>query len=223
LVSLYYNQSATIGPLVASNSTPYAGQTIQLTATVKSSLTNGPDPAGTVQYVEDGTVLGTATIASDVATFTTPALQTGTHIFSAIYQGDSLHSVNHFGKLSISVPVQQSTTTTLTVGPNGLAGIGQAVQMTAAQVSSSAGPVTVGTVNFTDGVVQLGSANLDGTDKASLTLTDLGSGSHSLVASYAENSQFSSSSSPSTTEVIGSNGLHFHKLDAIDNRVAGGE
>ena len=110
LVSLYYNQSATIGALVASNSTPYAGQTIQLTATVKSSLTNGLDPAGTVQYVEDGTVLGTATIASDVATFTTPALQTGTHIFSAIYQGDSLHSVNHFGKLSISVPVQQSTT-----------------------------------------------------------------------------------------------------------------
>jgi hypothetical protein len=75
-----------------------------------------------------------------------------------------------------------------------------------AQVSSSSGPVTTGTVNFTDGVVQLGAESLDGTGKASLTLTNLGSGSHSLVASYTGNSQFAPSSSPGTTEVIGTNG-----------------
>jgi hypothetical protein len=52
LASIYYNQSATIGSLTASNSSPYVGQTIQLTATVKSSLTNGPDPTGTVQSLK---------------------------------------------------------------------------------------------------------------------------------------------------------------------------
>ena len=57
-----------------------------LTANVTAS---GTAPTGTVDFTDNGTSLGTATITSGVATLTVPSLAAGSHPITATYGGDT--------------------------------------------------------------------------------------------------------------------------------------
>jgi hypothetical protein len=64
------------------------GEPVTFTATVDSS--EGPPPDGeTVSFLQGKTVLGTGTLSSGSASFTTSALKAGTHSVTADYAGDS--------------------------------------------------------------------------------------------------------------------------------------
>jgi streptogramin lyase len=91
-----------------------------------------------------------------------------------------------------------STTTTLTVSPNP-AVVGQTATLTAT-VSSAAG-TPAGTVTFFDGGTALGSATLNASGQASLTIA-LGAGGHSLTASFGATSAFAASNSAAVTEAV---------------------
>ena len=65
--------------------------------------------------------------------------------------------------------------------------------------------IPTGTVQFFDGATSLGTASVDGTGKATITLvgsTSLGAGSNSLTAQYSGDSQFSAVTSSTVTHVV---------------------
>jgi hypothetical protein len=62
--------------------------------------------------------------------------------------------------------------------------------------------VPTGTVNFNDGSTTLGTGTLDGTGTASFTTSTLGAGTHSVVAAYLGDTNFSPANSPGLSQTI---------------------
>src|SRR5262249_32832721 len=79
---------------------------------------------------------------------------------------------------------------------------GQAVVLHAVIKAASGTAIPSGSVAFSDGATVLGSANLDATGAASLTVTSFAIGSHTLTASYAGNTNFQSSTSAAVLQVV---------------------
>jgi hypothetical protein len=93
-------QASTSTAINANSASITPGQNVTLTAQVNSTTTG--TPTGTVSFYEGTTLLGTGTLASGSATFSTDALATGqTHTLSAAYGGD----VNFTGSSSTSTSV----------------------------------------------------------------------------------------------------------------------
>src|SRR6185369_4944137 len=70
-----------------------------------------------------------------------------------------------------------------------------------ATVTSGLG-TPAGTVTFFDGLTQIGTGTLNGSGQAALTLFTLGTGSHSVSASYAGNGQYIGSNSSSVSLTV---------------------
>jgi hypothetical protein len=82
---------ATTTTLTSSPNPSAKGEPVTFTAVVASTLTSTPPPDGeTILFVEGKKVLGTGSLTSGSASFTTSALPTGTHGIKAAYAGDSI-------------------------------------------------------------------------------------------------------------------------------------
>jgi len=68
------------------------GQSVTFTATVSSAWDLAPTPTRTVTFSDGGTSLGTDTLASGQATFTTSSLAVGSHSITGQYGGDRISS-----------------------------------------------------------------------------------------------------------------------------------
>ena len=111
------------------------------------------------------------------------------------------------------VPTSSPTSTTVTAGPNP-ALAGEPVQLEAT-VASAGGTVGSGSVTFEDGATPLGPpVAVDATGHASLTVSTLGLGSHTIVAAYGGSAAFIASSA--TT----SEGIYDYALSAGPDRTA---
>src|SRR5207249_1716925 len=98
--------------------------------------------------------------------------------------------------------VNGATTTTLTAAPNPST-VGQAVTLTATLVAvAPAAGVRVGKVTFRDGVATIGTATLGATGSASIAVSTLAAGSHSLTAVYGGGGNFGASTSAAVTQVV---------------------
>ncbi len=75
-----------------------AGQAITYTATLSD-----PSATGVVTFKDGATVLGTGTIASGAATFTTSALTVGSHLITGEYAGDGIYAGSTSSALSQTV------------------------------------------------------------------------------------------------------------------------
>ena len=95
--------------LAAAPSPSTFGQSVTWTATV-SGVISGPEPTGTVTFEDGSTVLGTGTIASDKATFTSSALSIGSHSITAIYNGDTNYDTSTSTAATQSVTAASSST-----------------------------------------------------------------------------------------------------------------
>ena len=101
--------TATSTTLTSNGSPSTYGQPVTLTATV--TVTDGTAPTGTVSFVDNGSVVGTASVAPAQpwqATYTTAALAPGAHSLSAVYGGDGGHAP------STSTAVSQTVTSSAT-------------------------------------------------------------------------------------------------------------
>ena len=98
--------------------------------------------------------------------------------------------------------VRPATTTTLTSTPNPST-VGQAVTLTATvrPVAPATG-VPTGTVTFRDGAATIGTATLGATGSASISVSTLAAGSHSLTAAYGGSLDFLASTSAAVTQVV---------------------
>lgn len=124
--------AATTTTLTASPTTAATGTTVSFTAMVTAATGS---PTGTVTFLDGTTPLGTATLSSGKAGYSTTSLAGGTHSITAAYGGDAndASSVSSAVTLAITVPTPGfslslnpssgsiaatgSTTTTLTITP----------------------------------------------------------------------------------------------------------
>ena len=83
--------SSTTTTLTVSNPNPAAGTSVTFTATVAAVSPGKGTPTGTVEFLNNGTQLATATLSGGVATFTT-VLPITPNSVTAVYSGD-----NNFG------------------------------------------------------------------------------------------------------------------------------
>ncbi len=140
-------------------------------------------------FKNGNTTLGTATLNSGKATFTTSGLAAGSQSIIAVYGGDA-----NFTGTTSSVFVQtvrpDSTSTALASSVNPSRS-GQSVTFTATVTANAPGSgIPSGQVTFKDGGTVLGTAQLNGSGRATFSISSLSSGKHSITAVYAGSSSF---------------------------------
>jgi hypothetical protein len=164
-----------------------------LTATVSNN--NAGVLAGTVTFGEGSTQLGTATLnTSGTATLSLSAMSAGTHTIVATYGGDA----NDFAGVSATLTetiLLQPTTTVLSSAGNDPANAQSMLLI--GVVHEAITKTATGSVVFTSGSQMLGSANIDATGVATLSVT-LPSGVSNIVATYSGDGNFAGSASQAT-------------------------
>jgi Bacterial Ig-like domain (group 3) len=162
------NKAPSSVALISSANPGAFGQTVTLIASVTPSLATG-----TVRFQDGSTTVGSASLSAGTATLVVPSSNwsVGTHTLTASYGGD-LNVVNGTSA-TLSLVVDQPTTTTmtsLTATPNPLP-LGKQATLTASVSPASA----TGNVTFYDGTTVLGTETLAG-GQASLSTWLLGAG-----------------------------------------------
>jgi len=156
--------------------------------------------SGLVQFKESTTVLGTSALnTSGTATFTTAALNAGTHLVGASYSGDS----NYIARTlpAVSQLVNHAGTSTI-VTPSVIAAVlGDAITFSAAVTPTTSG-VPTGTISLLDGKTTIATLPVDTSGAASFSISSLAAGSHSLTASYSGDQNYLASSSAASPETI---------------------
>jgi hypothetical protein len=160
------------------------GQQVSFSATLVPAAATG-----TIQFLDGGTVLGSAPVSAGAAAFLTSALSTGAHSITAIYSGDGTYGPAASTALSQTVNAKTVTTTTVTSSANP-SSVGASVTFSASVSPSTA----TGTVQFLDGTTVLSAATLvsGGASFSSSTLTG---GVHPITVAYAGDTINAASSS----------------------------
>lgn len=124
----------------------------------------------------------------------------GTRLFAV--SGDFL---SHSARLSVLAvgPSAEATTTTVTATPI-YAEQGDSVTFTAAVSNGTGTAPPTGTVTFTEGNAVRGTVGLDANGRASLVLSDLAVGSHTLTAAYTGDREPSSGTATVVVHAFGS-------------------
>ena len=78
-----------------------AGGTLTLTATVTAQGATAV-PTGNITFLQDGSVVGLSPLSSGAATFTTAALDAGSHTFQALYSGSSQFIASNSSVVTVS-------------------------------------------------------------------------------------------------------------------------
>jgi ELWxxDGT repeat protein len=186
--------------LTASPTNVAAGQQVTMTATVHPG--QGSIDGGSVTFKDGDTELGTVAVdGSGVATLS-PVLGAGPHDITADYTGD----VNFPASASSDVPITVTssgavgTDTALHAAATSVAQ-GQLVTFTAT-VTPHQGSLDGGSVDFTDGAVDLGSVAVDASGVATLGVA-FDAGTHHITAAYSGDAHFDGSPSPEVAVTAG--------------------
>lgn len=191
--ALELNPTAT-GVSVASSVNPAVfGQGVTFTA----ALNTRPD-GGQVQFLVDGSNFGAPVkvdLAGDATSPPDDSLSPGSHTVAARFTGTADY-VAASGTLSQGQTVNRSTTATTLTSNGAQASTGQPVALAATvTVAAPGGGIPSGTVTFLDGGTSIGTASLDHQtpDVATLPLSTLPVGAHTLTATYGGDTDFQSS------------------------------
>jgi len=177
---------------------PGVGQAVVITATVTDTTNSGTVPTGSATFSDsvDGSLNGGAAVTGII-------LSGGggtAHTITANYQGVAHFFLASSNNATIHLTSAAATSTTLTAAPNP-ALAGATVTLTA-NISPVPTGESLGTVSFYDGETLLGTANVNSSGAASLPITSLSAGAHSLTAVYSGNTAFANSTSSVLTETI---------------------
>jgi hypothetical protein len=191
------NRTSSTTTVGSSNNPSTYGQSVTFTATVTGT---GGTPGGTVTIKDGSTTLGSGALngAGQVSVTVSTLAQAVTRLITAEYGGNS-----NFNPSTSSVLTQtvNKANTSISLGANVEPSVcGQAVIFTAA-VSASAGTPS-GTVTFKNGGVTVGTGLLNASIQATLTLTNLAVGSHTLTAEYAGDINFNGSNSSALPQAV---------------------
>jgi len=189
--------------LTAAPSSLLTSQTVRLVATVTSTP---PVPSGIVTFLDGGTTLGSATIdANGNAYHDTALLSAGAHFLTATFQGftqpgfaasNASYTAAVFAPSTSSpatVSVTANATTTSLSSSASSPTSGTVVTFTATVASGAGTPF--GDVTFYDGSNLLGTMGLKSDGTTSFSTASLGTGAHSVTASFNANGPFGGSAS----------------------------
>ena len=152
---------------------------ITFTATVTG---NGAMPTGSVNFLANGSIVGTAPLNGGQATFADSALTAGTYSITAQYLGDT----NDAQSTSAAAPEVVGTIPTTTVLSAATGGSPAQAVLVAAVLNQDPGPTPTGTITFySNGATVLGTATLDASGAASLTPSLTNGVSYSIDAVYS--------------------------------------
>jgi sugar lactone lactonase YvrE len=202
-------QTPTATTLTSSLNPLDAGAPVQLTATVDvKALGSGTAAvAGTVTFLDGGTVLGTATINGSSATIDrgsatlkATTLSVGNHNIIASYAGTPADGSSSSTPL-VQVVRIATTNMVLTTATN--PSISGAPLALSATIVSTGGTPT-GNIIFSDGSRTLGTTPLNGQGVATLLVNGPAwtPGTHTLTAAYVGDSLDSPSTSPAVAQVV---------------------
>jgi hypothetical protein len=189
--------------------------------TFNASVTGtGGTPTGTITFKDGGTTIATATLnGSGQASLATSSLSIGTHSVTAVYGGDATFAASSSTAIALLVaPAGSGTTTTLASSANPVVS-GQPLTFTAVVAASSGSPT--GKITFKDGAQIIGIVTLAG-GSASLTLSSLSVGLHSMTASYSGDTSFASSVSAALAQSIATppDSVRLRALQVAATRIA---
>jgi large repetitive protein len=177
-------------------------KTLKLTATVTPQYTG--TPAGTVTITAGTATLCVAKLSAGTGSCTpasATSLGAGSHTLTAAYSGDSNFDSSTAAK---TVKITKATTTTgLTLSAATVTfGNDKTLKLTATVTPQYSG-TPAGTVTITAGTITLCVAKLSaGTGSCTpASATSLGTGSHTLTASYSGDSNFDSSAAAKTVKI----------------------
>lgn len=189
-LSYTVNKASTQTTLTSSATSITTGQSVIFTAHVAPATATG-----NVSFQDNGTAIGSGTLANGTATFTTSSLGQGTHSVVAAYPGDSNFGASSSTAVTVTVSNATSPTqTSLTAAPPSPSSFGQTVTLTATVTATAGAAAPTGTVTFNDGSTSLGQATLsNGT--ASVQVPNLAVGNHSFTATYGGATGFQGSTS----------------------------
>ncbi|WP_168189463.1 beta strand repeat-containing protein [Paludisphaera borealis] len=172
--------------LMTSGSPGIWGQSVTFTAWVQSGGPVVATPTGTITFMDGSNVLEVVPIYGGAAYLNTLALAPGSHNITAVYSGDALFQGSTSSIVVQAVKIEAATTfTSSSTTPN----YGQAVVFTLT-IASQDSLVPTGLVGFYDGDTLIGTAQVDPTGAAFITVSDLSVGAHSIKAIYAGDTYF---------------------------------
>jgi hypothetical protein len=176
---------------VSPNPSVYGGS-VTLTATVSPATATG-----TVTFSANGAPVGSAILANGQAQVQVTTLQVGTNSLTAAYSGDA----NDIGSVSPLVtqtvtPAMAPSSITLASSANP-SSYGQSVTFSVTVTPSTA----TGTVQFLDGATELGTATIAG-GGASLSISSLPVGAHSITAVYSGDANDLASTSAAVVQTV---------------------
>jgi hypothetical protein len=172
--------------------------------TLTANLTNAgvATATGNVVFTDGTTLLGTAALdGNGRASLVLPSLAAGTHAITASYPGDG----DDFAAISpvlTQVVGLRATTTAVTGSETDAANPQQVTLIAVVHGDATVGPT--GTVIFSSGGLAIGTAQVDSTGVATLTiLLENSARSENVLASYGGDVVYAASNSPSTTVQAG--------------------
>jgi hypothetical protein len=156
-------------------------------------------PAGDVTFFDGPTSLATLPVDGTGKATLQTTLPDGKHSVSATFNGSPNYHPSTSNALTETVETVVPTQTTLSASLHS-AKAGAPITLRATVVSFGGSPQ--GIVNFLEGSTLLGTANVESDQIASLTLTTLTAGDHSLTAFYVGGGRFSASTSAALDQHI---------------------
>jgi hypothetical protein len=201
--SPYWVQTVDLNPtttaLVSSQNPANVGTTITFTATV-TPVTGSATPTGTVTFKDYGTVIGSAVLAGNTASFSTSSLAGDVgHALLAVYEGDANYAPSGSAWLNQVVNKLASSMGLLTCSPNPSAS-GSAVTCN----GTLTGPGTGAVIEFTSGptyttVLAQTTTEAGGTFSGSVPLSI--KGTYGVSATYAGDATYRSAVATATQTV----------------------
>ena len=183
-----------------------AASTLTSAAAASVTLVGGAQACNVFWQVGSSATLGAATrLAGSVLALTSITTGAGTIVDGRTLARDGAVTLDSTTVTTPAcVPPDRSTTTTL----NSTCAIDQAAPVTfVATVRSPSRLTPTGTVEFFSDGVSIGTAPLDATGHAELTVANLAEGSHQIVATFPGSAELDGSSSPAFTQAVDSQGF----------------
>ena len=192
-------ESPTKTVVTTSGSPSFIGQPVTFSAFVSAVNTNnGPIPDGeTVIFYDGNVVIGSGTMSSGMATFTTSSLSIKTHAIKAVYPGDGTFAPSNHPVQQIVAAYPTTTALSSSLNPSSH---GQVVAFIAKATSAGPNPPT-GKVTFKDGTTAIGTASMSA-GLASFSNANLSVGTHSITAVYNGDSDSAKSTSATLIQVV---------------------
>ena len=192
----------TVTTIVSNSPNPSLnGETVTFIALVTSPEGNQlPGLAGTVQFYDGATPIGSAVITNGTAALDYNTLSIGPHTITAKYLTDG----NYCGSTSTAVTqVVNGADTSIVITTNtpNPSDVGQPVTFTATVTPAPGSTSVEGTISFYDGTTLIGTVPVSGNEGTIFT-SNLALGSHNITAVYSGDTKNNPSTSPAVVHTV---------------------